>query len=190
MRYNFTRAFPKNRNPKNWQDQDNFDERMNFLPKLLFIILLAVVGIIIIGTILNLATRDSAIGSNYRHMDPEPQKVIKKSQKTEQSVDAYTAMGQLRVTTKGEDENTPGSLLVVSPWFTYASSDSALFEELQQKERQEKSLITNYFSRFTKAELIDRGEATIKTDILELINGQLVMGKIRAVYFDQYVFFE
>ncbi len=191
MRYKFAKTFsPKQKNNGNWQDQDFYDEKFNFLPKVLLIILASVVAIITLGTIINIATRDTAIGSNYRHSDPEPQKVIKNSKKTDQSVDAYTAMGQLRINTKGAEENTPGALLVVSPWFTYPSADTALFEELQQKERQEKSLITNYFSRFTKEDLLARGEATVKTDIVELINSQLVMGKVRAVYFDQYTFFE
>lgn len=178
------------RAPKGWGSITYFEEKMNFLPRVLFFILIAIVAIIVTGTVINLLTRDTALGSSYRHADPEPQKVIKKSKNSQNSVDAYTAIGQLRVNTKGVEENSAGPLLVVSPWFTYPSSDTALFEELSQKERQEKSLMMNYFSRFTKDELLAKGETSVKEDLVNLINAQLVMGKIRAVYFDQYTFFE
>ena len=39
-------------------------------------------------------------------------------------------------------------------------------------------------------ELKAHGETNVKEDLLDSINSQLVMGKIRAVYFNDYVFID
>ena len=96
----------------------------------------------------------------------------------------------MRQTTKTEDAGDPGTLLIVSPWFSYPDGDIQLYEELSQKDRLIKTIISNYFMSYTKGELIDKGEKKIKEELKEQINNQLVMGKITTVYFDQYIFFD
>ena len=107
-----------------------------------------------------------------------------------QKLDAFTELGQIRAVTKAEEGEEGGILLVVSPWFSYQSGDTALFEELAQKNRQEKAIILNYFGSYTEKELLAKGERNVKEELLSLINEQLVLGKITNVYFDQYLFFE
>ncbi|MBQ3799151.1 MAG: flagellar basal body-associated FliL family protein, partial [Treponema sp.] len=111
------------------------------------------------------------------------------SLKSKQSVSAYTELGQIRAVTKSAGDQG-GVLLVVSPWFSYPSSDIQLYEELAQKERQAKSLIIGYFSSYTKEQLLGMGEQKVKDGIRDKINEQLVMGQISSVYFDDYMFFE
>ena len=48
----------------------------------------------------------------------------------------------------------------------------------------------NYFSGYTEKELLAKGERNVKEELCSLINEQLVLGKIKNVYFDQYLFFE
>mgnify|MGYP007101920596 CR=1 FL=1 len=161
-----------------------------YLNQILTIILLVIVAIIVIATIVNFSTRKESLKEAYRKADPQPQAVIKKSKKSSESVDAFTSIGQLRINVKAQADKDDTLLLIITPWFTYPSADNALFEELSQKERSEKSLIMNYFSRYTKEELLQKGEEEVKQDLVSLINSQLIMGKIRAVYFDQYLFLE
>ncbi|MBP5174723.1 MAG: flagellar basal body-associated FliL family protein, partial [Treponema sp.] len=83
-----------------------------------------------------------------------------------------------------------GTLLIVSPWFSYPEGDIQLFEEIAQKDRLIKTIISNYFMSYTKSDLISKGEKKIKEELRDQINDQLVLGKINSVYFDQYIFFD
>ena len=44
--------------------------------------------------------------------------------------------------------------------------------------------------QYTKDELVGKGEQKIKSDLTELINRELVLGKIKTLYFSDYIFFE
>ena len=157
------------------------------------IILYVIAGIMVIlltGTIVALVRNRNVPGAAYRKADPSPQKVINMSAKKDGKVAAYTALGEIRAITKAQGNDSMGVTLVVSPWFAYPDGDSVLFEELSQKDRQFKSIIGTYFSTYTVKELHYKGEKRVKEEILALINDQLVLGKITAVYFDSYVFLE
>ncbi len=108
----------------------------------------------------------------------------------ENNVDAYTAIGQLRITLQPENEGDSPDVVVVNPWFSYAQGDKSLFEELSQKDVQIKNLIVSYFSSYTLDDLRSKDEQTIKEDLLHIINGILVIGKIRSVYFNDYIFID
>ncbi len=159
------------------------------LNKMLLLILIAMLIIFVGGTALALAKNGGELSTRYRKSDPSPKQVVSSSLKSKQSVSAYTELGQIRAVTKGMGDQG-GSLLVVSPWFSYPSSDIQLYEELAQKEKQAKSLIIGYFSSYTKEQLLGMGEQKVKEGIRDKINEQLVMGQISSVYFDDYMFFE
>lgn len=159
------------------------------LNKMLLLILIAMLIVFVGGTALALAKNGGELSTRYRKSDPTPKQVVSSSLKSKQSVSAYTELGQIRAVTKGKGDQS-GSLLVVSPWFSYPSSDIQLYEELSQKEKQAKSLIIGYFSSYTKEQLLGMGEQKVKEGIRDKINEQLVMGQISSVYFDDYMFFE
>lgn len=146
--------------------------------------------VIVTVTITAFAVSKGKPGKNYRRADPNPQKVTNMNKGKEDAVDAFTDFKQIRIQTKVESENEESTVVVVSPWFSYPSGDQALFEELSQKERQMRGIFTSYFSSLTSKEIQDKGEARIKEELLEKINSQLVMGKIRAVYFNDYIFID
>ena len=160
------------------------------LPKILTLIAAALIIIIAAGTIISLATRKTPVADSWRQADPTPQKVINLSKKKGEHLAAYTQLGQIRAVTKPASEDSNGTLLVISPWFSYPEGDTVLFEELAQKERQEKAIIMEYVSRYTADELRQKGEKAVKDDLCHAINEQLVLGKITGIYFNDYIFFE
>ena len=168
-------------------------EEKNFLQKtygILVLVAVALVILIVMGTAIALVSGSGKKSDRWRQADPEPKKVINMSRKNGSKVDAFTDLGQIRAITKPASDESNGTLLIVTPWFSYPAGDSVLLEELYQKERQEKSIIMEYISSYTAEELKAKGEKAVKEELLGLINAQLVLGKIRAVYFNDYIFFE
>ena len=64
------------------------------------------------------------------------------------------------------------------------------YEELCQKQRKIRTIILQFFTQKTQKELFSMGEEVIKSEILKLINEELSMGKIEALYFEEYIFLE
>ncbi|MDO4505874.1 MAG: flagellar basal body-associated FliL family protein [Spirochaetales bacterium] len=164
--------------------------KLELINRILVLIASIIGATIVIATLTALAVTKGIPGKNYRKADPDPQKVTNMNKGKENAVDAFTDFRQIRVQTKVESEEEEPTVIVVCPWFSYPSGDKALFEELSQKERQIRSIFINYFSERTSREILEKGEGRIKEDLLEIINGQLVMGKIRAVYFNDYIFID
>ena len=48
--------------------------------------------------------------------------------------------------------------------------------------------LLDYFAGHTQKEILSLGEKKVKEELLFKINEQLVMGKISALYFDDYIF--
>lgn len=160
---------------------------LNFI---LTIVAASIAVLILFGTAVVLVTKSKENGAAYRHSDPTPQKVINRSQKKNAKVAAYNSIGEIRTVTKRADEDSNGVTMVVIPWFSYPDGDTALYEELVQKTRQFQSIFMEYFSSYTRAELIQKGETVIKDELKDKINSELVLGEITDIYFSDYMFFE
>ncbi|MCR5764034.1 MAG: hypothetical protein K6G00_11705 [Treponema sp.] len=156
----------------------------------LTVILICIIAFIAAGTVYALAVKKSSIGHQYRKADPTPKQVINSSLKTSSKVSAFNELGQIRTITKSPDNEHTGVLVIVNPWFSYNANDTILLEELSQKSQQEKAIIINYFGQNTKADLLAKGEDTVKEEIKNLLNEQMILGKIQQVYFSEYIFFE
>ncbi len=156
----------------------------------LTIILIGLIVFIAAGTLYAFAVKKSGIGHQYRKADPTPKQVINSSIKANSRVNAFNELGQIRTITKSPDDEHTGTLVVVTPWFSYNANDTILLEELSQKAQQEKAIIINYFGQNTKAELLQKGEDAVKEEIKNTLNEQLVLGKIQKVFFKEYIFFE
>ncbi len=135
-------------------------------------------------------TRTAAPGRSLRDADPSPARAAESSGGKAEA--AFTGIGRLRACAKPEDGRADGfgTPVVVTPWFSYPAGDTAFYEELARKSGVIKSVILLYFSQYTEAQLLAMGERRIKDDILEQINGQLVLGRLSAVYFSEYIFLE
>ena len=163
---------------------------LNKLNRFLFALAAAILLTIIIVTIAFYIFTKENPASAYRKSDPSPKKITNMNTGKEKSMNAFTDIGQLRIFTKQISEKDEQVVIVVSPWFSYPAEDKALFVELSLKERQIKSIFTNYFSALTFSQIRAKGENLIKEELLQKINENLVMGQIRAVYFNDYIFIE
>lgn len=122
-------------------------------------------------------------GALLRRKDPEPAR-LEKSLQSGQAV--FSHIGSVRCATADD----PAVPLVITPYFPYDAADTAFYEELFQKTRKIRLAVASYMGQYTKDELVDKGEQKIKSDLTELINRELVLGKIKTLYFSDYIFFE
>lgn len=167
-----------------------FQNTDNTFQRVILYLITGIVAVLILVTLISFTARKAKPGQSWRKADPSPQKVINMSARKDGKVAAYTSLGELRAVSKAPEGQSTGAIIVVTPWFAYSDGDSVLFEELSDKNRKCKSLILEYFSTHTAKELHSLGEKKVKEDLLSLINNELVLGKIEAVYFDTYVFLE
>lgn len=142
----------------------------------------ALLVIIVFGTLFALASHHRP-GSGLRHADPAPESV------TGTANNAFTSIGQLR-TSSALDEKNHKVVIVITPWLAYEGNDKAFYEELDSKIRAIRSIITSYFPRFTEKQLYARSEEVIKSELLSAINATLVLGKVSAIYFNEYQFLQ
>ncbi|QTQ15685.1 flagellar basal body-associated FliL family protein [Treponema parvum] len=153
------------------------------LNKILALISVAIAGAIIIITALSFASGKASPGQDMRKADPAPESVAKEYA-------AFTELGRLRSFSKPQSGKDRGSPVIITPWISYPAGDRIFYEELIQKARKIRSVITDYFSKYTKEELLAMGEKEIKTELERRINAELVLGKIKAVYFSEYIFLD
>lgn len=160
------------------------------LQKILMIASASVAALILATTVIAWVAKKGNLTDQWRVSDPTPQKVQNMSGKDSQKCTTFDLLGQLRLQSKPDSKDSRGTIIVISPWFSYPENDTPLFEELSQKSRQIKGIITSYFSELTRDQLIAIGEKKIKTELKEKINQILIMGKIQAVYFTDYLFID
>ncbi len=160
----------------------------SFIEKVLIMILAAVIVIITTVTVIVFTTSRDSIGQSFRRADPTPKEVMRQSKKAK--LDAYNEIGEIRTETKADTQDSRGVTLLVKPWFSYPGGDTALYEELCQKNRLFRSLISEYFTRYTYNQLKSMGEDTIKEQLSDIVNKQLIMGTITSIYFEKLIYFE
>lgn len=165
----------------------NWFKNITPLNKALLTLIAAALVIIFFGSAVGLTKNNPS--EDFRQADPEPQKVINYSAKKNEKIAAYTELGEIRAVCKAPSEDEKGTIVLIRPWFSYPDGDTVLFEELSDKSRKLKVIFSDYFASHTEDELTLLGETKIKQDLCHLINAELVLGKITAVYFDAYIFF-
>lgn len=106
----------------------------------------------------------------------------------QKSVDysVFSDFGRLRTFTA----DNPQIPVVILPFISYKTENSFLYEELCQKQRKIKTIILQFFTQKTQKELFSMSEEIVKSELLKLINEELAMGKIEALYFEEYIFLE
>lgn len=151
------------------------------------LIFIAVLILIVIAgtTIFVFIVHPAAVGSNLRRKDPSAESLIQKHTYYDQT-SVYSQLGRLRAATA----DSPSVSLIVAPYFPYPADDEEFFEEISLKNRKIKLLIIEYFSEHTSNELKKSGEQKVKNDLLQLINEELVIGEISALFFEEYIFLD
>ncbi|MBQ0002385.1 MAG: hypothetical protein KBT21_02485 [Treponema sp.] len=159
--------------------------RFSFDKVLIFII--AGLCILIVFCTLTAFLAGKASFKTYRKADPQNVSEIKTA---DREIFEFK-FGTLRALTAPEKKDfSNGTNLVVTPWLTYSNKDSAFYEELIQKKTALTNIFLVYFATRTQKELFTLGEKKIKAELLDLINEQLVLGKIEALFFDEYIFLD
>lgn len=108
---------------------------------------------------------------------------------------SYFNLGSLRVLTKPENDSLQetqnmGTVLLVTPWLSYPSDDTIFFEEISRKKTVIAGIIQDYFSDYSKLELLTQTEVKIEENLIKEINNHLSLGKIQQIYFTDYIFLE
>ena len=108
---------------------------------------------------------------------------------------SYFNLGSLRVLTKPENDSlletqNMGTVLLVTPWISYPSDDTIFFEEISRKKTVISGIIQDYFSDYSKLELLTPTEVKIEENLIKEINNHLSLGKIQQIYFTDYIFLE
>jgi flagellar FliL protein len=165
------------------------------LDKILLLAAAALFAVIVLGTLVSFAAKKAKPGAHLRRFEPIPAEAQTTPSAKNRLADggkalAYTGLGQIRIPVKSRDNEENAQLVLVSPWFLYPAADAPFYEELSAKSTKLKLLFSDYFSQRTMDELLSRGEAQIKTDLLTFINDELAMGKIEELFFDEYIFFD
>ena len=83
-----------------------------------------------------------------------------------------------------------GTILLVTPWISYPSDDTIFFEEISRKKTVITGIIQDYFSNYSKQELLAQTEVKIEENLLREINSHLSLGKIQQIYFTDFIFLE
>ena len=108
---------------------------------------------------------------------------------------SYFNLGSLRVLTKSENDSLQetqnmGTVLLVTPWISYPSDDTIFFEEISRKKTVIAGIIQDYFSDYSKLELLTQTEVKIEENLIKEINNHLSLGKIQQIYFTDYIFLD
>lgn len=159
---------------------------------ILYSIIAVLVLVILFGTIIGFASKKAAPAKNLRDSDPAPtvREIENLNKGSESKIAAYTGLGTIRCITAPQDEEDIGTVVVITPWLSYPEGDTIFFEELARKRLIISGIFTNYFSSYTKNELLSRTEDKIKEELQDKINEQLSLGKILQIYFTDYIFLE
>ncbi|MBO7122105.1 MAG: hypothetical protein J6V90_02340 [Treponema sp.] len=155
--------------------------------KLLPLLAASIAALILLVTIIALIAGKRP-GIAYRKSDPHSAEQIKGASQEQMQFKEFGTLRTRLLPDEGSKE--AGSVLLVTPWLSYQNDDSAFYEELLSKKNMFASYILEFFSTKTKNALLSAGEKEIKRILLERLNSQLSLGKVDAIYFDDYIFLD
>lgn len=158
------------------------------LNKILISIIIALVLVIIIGTVL--------AKTKEKSQTPEvllaQGKAVSLMAPADDSVVAYFKLDTIRIVTAEDSskEESTGTVLVITPWLAYPAGDTVFYEELARKRGVIKGILQAYFSVRPKKQLLEETEIIIEEHLKNQINQNLSLGKISDIYFTDYIFLE
>ncbi len=153
------------------------------LEKILVFLVLIIITLIIGITAISFISGNAKLAHSLKKVETTSDVL---EELTTNNTSYYKQIGTIRCSTKDEKPIA----LVVTPSFEYPTNDTAFYEEIFRKNQKLTLLIKNYFQNFTKQELLEQGEIKIKKSLIELINAELVLGKIDTMYLTEYIFLE
>lgn len=165
-----------------------------FFSLCLAIVAAALVLFIAIGTVWGFASGRARLGANRKPAErnlfvggkrnPAPEEVAARDGSGKTAI--FADIGVLRAATADARPVT----IVVSPFLPYPADDVPLSEELVSKNRANRAAIAGWFRSHTLKEITRLGEDGVKRELLELVNANLVLGKLQSMYFEEYMVIE
>lgn len=137
--------------------------------------LIAIAAAILFGTVWAFAFGPAGA----RRADPAAESIVAESGGKRA---VFGGIGQLRAATADDDAVT----VVVSPYFPYPADDAPFREELVSRTVEMRRLILGWFRSRSASDLATLGEDGVKAALLSEINRVLLLGRLEAVYFDEY----
>lgn len=98
----------------------------------------------------------------------------------------YSGLRRIRAITK----DIPPKTLILSPFFTYLSSDTAFLEELTKKQAVLRGCVSEWIKNYTGEEILSFDEDYIKTEIAKCLNEKLVLEQISELFFEEFLLME
>ncbi len=157
--------------------------------KILLAIILGLILVIVAGTIIvKTQQKDQKAQSQNSQELISQGKAVSLMAPSDDTQVAYYELGKIRITTKAENADEGGTILLVSPWLAYPAGDTVFYEEIARKSGLVKGIFQTYFSEHTKTQLLQETEPKIEENLKSQINAQLSLGKISDIYFTDYIF--
>lgn len=177
---------------KLYKPERNREEIVEFINKILLIVIGVIAGIILLGTIIGFFVKGGKPGKNLRTPDPEPTEIENLNKQRNEQNAAFTEIKTMRIVTTSDATNPDdhGATLVLTPWISYPEENTEFYEELSRKRQLISGTITSYFSTKSKNQILSTSEDEIKQDIMNDLNNQMTLGKIEQLYFTDYLFLD
>ena len=166
---------------------------MKKLDKFLSILIILLLITILMGTFITIYKNKKSI-KKQKQLISQGKAVSLMAPKNDNQY-SYFNLGSLRVLTKPENDSLQETqnmetVLLVTPWISYPSDDTIFFEEISRKKTVIAGIIQDYFSNYSKQELLSQTEVTIEENLLLEINNHLSLGTINQIYFTDFIFLE
>ena len=158
------------------------------LNRILFFILILMLSFFTVTTIVVITKRNIHPKIVTQFSPEEMEKRISAFQ--EANLSSFTGIERLRVVTKPEKEGGNGVSIVITPWFSYTKDDSEFLEELSKKVPKIRTILREWFSRYTLTEIKSMGETAMKMELIDELNKALVLNKIQGLYFSEFVYLD
>ena len=162
-------------------------DRGSVLVVVLLLVAAALAVVILTGTVWALANRSAGTGADLRsgsRSDPSAERL---SSGLVDGKAVFADIGTLRIpVSRGKTDDIPVTV-VVTPFLPYPADDIAFREELVSKNRSMRAAIRSWFASRSLPEIEKLGESGVKEALLAEINGLLVLGRVEAVYFTDYM---
>ena len=158
--------------------------------RILIVIVLLLVAVIVAGTAFGLGRRApaSAVGAEARTAGGRSGSEGLEERRTgaDRKSAYFTGVGRIRAATTDARPAT----VIVSIAFPYDKTDVPFSEELAAKTREFRQVAVEFFSSYAGEKLRKTSEAELKAELLRRYNALLRLGKIEAVYFNDYLIVE
>jgi len=102
-------------------------------------------------------------------------------------IKTFSGIGTLRAQLKKEKNAALPATIVIEPYFSYNSADSAFYEELVKNTGNFREATIKYFQGLNAGSDVLRNDALLQKELLARYNDFLRLGKIGSLYFTNFM---